>query len=558
MENASEPVVVVGGGPTGLMLACELARRGVAVRVLEAREQRAELSKALGVHARTLEVFAELGIAEAALAKGRPLGAANVYSDGERVAHVTLDRLSTQFPFVLILPQWQTEELLESKLRELGVTIERGVRVTSVWSDSEGAIVQADRADHTETLRAQYVVGCDGAHSTLRHAIGVPFEGGDYPERFALADLQVEWSHSFDEAHAFLSSDGLCAVFPLPTPGWVRVAADVSNLPDPALTPAFFAELMSARGAGTVKPGGSTWRSAFEIHRRIAPTFRRGRVFLAGDAAHVHSPAGGQGMNLGLQDAFNLGWKLAAVLQGRADDTLLDTYDAERRPVARATLRGTDFATRIGMWNKPLSRAVRGRVAGWLSQIDAVQDRITRTVAELDVHYRHSPIALEDTSLHLRPTGMADRILFARGPRAGDRAPEVPLPRRVAGEPAFLHDRLAGSAWRILVLVATPDDAGQASRVAHALAGTRPDTAEVLVVVGDSLTGGALRWDGDTLIDETGEVQRAYGAAGSCVYAIRPDGYIGFRTDRLDAAAVDTYFDRVLAPPTALPTPPAP
>ncbi len=543
----AEPVdvIVVGGGPTGLLLACELARRGVSVRLLEAEEERVPLSKALGVHARTLEVFAEIGIADEAVARGRTLHEANVYSEGEVVAHVELDRLSTRFPFVLILPQYETEMLLETAAQGFGVTIERGVRVASVRQDYDAVTVQT--ADG-ETCRAKWLVGCDGSHSTIRHAIGLPFEGSDYAETFALADLELDWDHSADSAHAFLSAEGLCAVFPLPEAGWARVAADVSreDLTDDAeLTPAFFEKLLQKRGAGRASVGTTRWTSRFEIHQRMVPEFRVGRVFLAGDAAHVHSPAGGQGMNLGLQDAFNLGWKLAAVVHGHVGEPLLDSYDAERNPVARGTLRATDFATRVGMLNGPLSRAVRGKVAGWLASFEVVQNRITRTVAELDVNYRRGPIAFEDTDT-FRRGAFSDGLVFARGPKPGDRAPDVKL-RGV--QPDRMHGWLRGPDWSLLIFISDAPDAVDAATVANAVHGATDGRVQPIIVAPDEEPPRGLRWSGPVLCDPNHDAFRAYAAAPACAYLVRPDGYIAYRSDHLDANSVLHFIDRVAARP---------
>lgn len=540
--NTSSPIVVVGAGPTGLMLACELARRGVAVRVLEARTERERLSKALGVHARTLEVFADLGIADEAIARGRTIDAVNLHSEGAPVVRVTLDRLQTRFPYVLILPQWETEALLEAHLNTLGVAVERGVHVSDVRQSEAGVEVDVEIGGDIACIGAPYVIGCDGAHSVVREALEIPFDGNAYPETFALADMDLRWDRSYDEVHAFLSGSGICAVFPLPGEGRVRVAADISGLDEPELSGAFFAGLVGSRGGGPCDPGDADWTSTFRIHRRIAERFRDGRCFLAGDAAHIHSPAGGQGMNTGIQDAYNLGWKLAAVQLGMAGDALLDTYEEERQPVARATLRGTDFATRLGMLNRPLARRVRGTVAGFLSSFDAVQERITRTVAELDVHYRRSSAVLDDTSAMPLGGQLVDRFLFARGPHAGDRAPDVPL----GDGDDRLHDAFAGVRATLLVFVSTPEGAADAALLAHAVNGATDGNTVPVLVLAEAPPAG-LRWPGRIVTDTTGAAFKAYGATDGCAYLVRPDGYIGYRSDRPDARNVMAFIERFAA-----------
>lgn len=530
-------VTIVGAGPTGLTLACELARRGVSCAVLEARTEREELSKALGVHARTLEVFEDLEIAEKAVALGRRLSGANIYSDGERVAQVTLDRLESQYAYVLILPQHDTEKLLEERLGELGGEVVRGARATRLRTYDDRVEIDVEIGGETSVVTSPWLVGCDGAHSFVRHALGVEFEGGGYAEEFALADLSLNWDRDPNAAHAFLGADGLVAVFPLPGEGRARVVADVDESDDGELTADFFSELIARRSSGEVELSDVVWSTRFRIHRRIAAQYRSGRCFLAGDAAHVHSPVGGQGMNTGIQDGYNLGWKLASVVQGHVKEDILDSYEAERRPVAKATLRGTDFATRLGMLDQPLARAIRGRVASLLTSFAPVHDRITRTVAELDVNYRRSPIVAEDVDRGSF-SDLGDRIVFARGPKPGDRCPDAPT----ADEHRHVHRWLRGFHATLFVFACDPGEAGDASLAAHAIRGATGGTVRPIVVVPDQTTHDLLRWNGGVIVDADGEVARAFGAVLGCLYLIRPDGYVAFRADRLDARAVTHYL----------------
>lgn len=542
MSNAEQtnPIVIVGAGPTGLTLACDLARRGIPVRLFEAAAQREPWSKALGVHARTLEIFADLGVVDEAIARGRAVHAANVHSDGVQVAHVTLDRLQSRYPYVLVLPQSDTEAILTAKFEALGGTVERSTRFIGMSQRDAEVFVEYETPSGPATVVASWVVGCDGARSTVRSAMGVGFEGAEYEERFALADLEIRWGRDPNEVHAFLSPQGFAAVFPLPEEGRFRVVGDITGTPEPDLSPAFFAGMIEERGAGVAEPGEASWISRFVIQRRLAETLRVGRCFIAGDAAHVHSPAGGQGMNTGIQDAWNLGWKLAAVYRGRAATSLLDTYEEERLPVARATLRGTDFATRLGMWTRPLARAVRGSVAGWITSIDAVQDRLVSTVAELDVNYRRSSISQEEVVSFPRTVPVADYFVFGRGPKPGDRAPDVPL---AGSDPDHLHAHFWGPEGVLLVFVADEESCNDAAMVAHAVEGVLGDAVKPLVVVPSPAIARELRWDEAVLVDTAGDVQRAYGASRSCLYLIRPDTYVAYRSDSLDARAVMRFLE---------------
>ncbi|MFT6396231.1 MAG: 2-polyprenyl-6-methoxyphenol hydroxylase-like FAD-dependent oxidoreductase [Bradymonadia bacterium] len=531
-------VTVVGAGPTGLTLACELARRGVRCAVLDARLEPERLSKALGVHARTLEVFEDLDIAEKAVARGRRLSGATIYSDGEQVAQVTLDTLESRHPYVLILPQHETEELLEERLGELGGSVLRGVRAARLRPYPDRVELDVEQNGETSVLSSTWLVGCDGAHSFVRHALDVEFEGAGYAEEFALADLKLDWNRDSNSAHAFLAADGIVAVFPLPEEGRARIVADLEETDTGELTAEFFEEILARRAVGEVQLSELGWTTRFRIHRRIAAQYRSGRCFLAGDAAHVHSPIGGQGMNTGIQDGYNLGWKLASVVLGHVKEDLLESYEVERRPVAQATLRGTDFATRIGMMDQPLARAIRGRVATFLTSFAPVRDRITRTVAELDVNYRRSPIVAEDVDRGSFAGTLGDRIVFARGPKPGDRCPDAPTD----DDHGHVHRWLRGTHAILFVFACDPGEAGDASLAAHAIRGATGGNVKPVVVVPDAATQERLRWNGGIIVDTSGEVARLFGAVIGCLYLIRPDGYVAFRADRLDARAVTHYL----------------
>jgi 2-polyprenyl-6-methoxyphenol hydroxylase-like FAD-dependent oxidoreductase len=531
-------VAIVGAGPTGLTLACELARRGVSIALVETRAEPQRLSKALGVHARTLEVFEDLGLAGEAVSRGRKLAGATIYSDGDPIAEVTLDHLNSRYAFVLVLPQWETETLLEGRLGELGARVHREASATSARTFDDRVEIDVVRGGQTSVITASWLVGCGGAHSLVRDALGVSFAGAAYEETFALADVSIRWDRDPHCAHAFLGSDGLAAVFPLPDDGRARIVADLDDTDPKEPTVELFEDLLRRRGARDVSVFDASWLSRFRIHRRLAGSYRVGRCFIAGDAAHVHSPVGGQGMNTGIQDAYNLGWKLAAVLQGHASEQLLDSYEAERRPVARATLRGTDVATRLGMIDRPLARAIRGRMASFLTTLGPVRDRITRAVAELDVNYRRSPIVREDTGRGL-VGGLGERIAFARGPKPGERCPDVVT----RGGRGHLHEWLHGPLATLLIFATSPAELNDASLVAHAVLGELHDQVRPVLIVATGGGADAVRWDGKIIVDTEGEVARTFGAVFGCLYLIRPDGYVGFRCDRLDARLVTHFID---------------
>ncbi|MEU4341854.1 FAD-dependent monooxygenase [Nocardia sp. NPDC023852] len=389
-------VLVVGAGPSGLVSACGLAAHGVAVRVVDRASGPASTSRANILHARGVEVLQRLGamgdLRERSLA---PVGM-RMYVRSRPIATMRFapdDRESVQALFV---SQARIEEQLRRRLTELGTDIEWDTMVTAATQDAAGVTVEF--ADGTR-LRAKWLVGCDGAHSVVRGAAGIEFPGVSVMEQFLLADAHVAWDRDRSASAGFYHRDGLLLAIPMRDADdggdlW-RLMADVPAVDGQLSTAdivARFEELLPIRaGATGVRIREAIWTSAFRIHRRLASDYRAGRVLLAGDAAHIHSPIGGQGMNTGIGDAENLAWKLSLVVSGRADERLLDTYAAERRPLATEVLRTTSANTKILVGNGAVARFVRDRVFIPLLNSPKVQQKATRTASQLWVDYRQGP-----------------------------------------------------------------------------------------------------------------------------------------------------------------------
>jgi 2-polyprenyl-6-methoxyphenol hydroxylase-like FAD-dependent oxidoreductase len=543
-------VLVVGAGPVGLTAACELLRRGIEARIVDCAPARTEHSRALAVQARTLEVLDAMGIAERFVAAGTKLHGLNVYADGARIVHVDFDDIDSPFPYVLSLPQSDTERILGERLTELGGRVEREVTLTALAQDS-GAVsaTLTDASGRTEHERFAWLVGCDGSHSAVRHALGLTFDGAPYGESFVLGDAHLTWELPGDEMHAFIGPAGPLAAFPLPHGRW-RLVAEVRNecrtpegsglertaaVDPPTLDD--FERLLRERGAPAARLRDAGWLAAFGIHRRIVPRLREGRVFLAGDAAHIHSPAGGQGMNTGMQDAYNLAWKLSLVSAGAGREALLDSYDAERRPIAAATLVATDVATRVVTMRHPVARELRDGLGALLSSIDAVQKRILAQSSELAVSYRASSIVDEHRSSVARATvgkrvgeqpTLADWVGFAGAPHPGDRAPDVVI------DPATTLFALLRHTRSTLLLFdgAAPTAEGYRNLLdVAARTGERWGAhVETWIVVPRRMPPNELSGFDRVLLDPKGALHRRYGAGSECVYVIRPDGYVGFRS----------------------------
>ncbi|MDQ2638645.1 MAG: FAD-dependent monooxygenase [Actinomycetota bacterium] len=394
-------VLVVGAGPTGLTLAVELARRGVAVRIIDAAPAPTTETRALGVQPRTLELFERLDLANAAVAEGVPVSDFKVFSEGRQFLHLNLDGLDSGYPYLLMLQQPRVEALLRARIEDFGVSVERQTGFTALTQHPDEVQVELRHGDGTtESTRASWLIGCDGAHSAVRHQLGVPFVGAAFEENFAVADVRMDWALPHEVFHAFLNRGNFSAYFPMPG-GLHRLT--IAYRPGEAPTgDVTYDELQAAvdRGAPPgARIGKVHYAGRFQIHQRKVARHSVGRVFLAGDAAHVHSVVGGQGMNTGIQDAFNLGWKLAAVVNGQAHPELLDSYAEERSPVARRLVKGTRRATRMTLLRNPIATAARRHLAPHITPLPVLQRTLRRALTQLDVSYRDGTGGTNDSRL---------------------------------------------------------------------------------------------------------------------------------------------------------------
>ncbi|MGK5732401.1 FAD-dependent monooxygenase [Streptomyces sp. URMC 124] len=509
-------VLIAGAGPTGLVLAIDLTRRGIRHRLVEKEGRGFPGSRGTGVQPRSLEVMDDLGAVKALLAAGGPIPTMQTWEGTERGREWQLvepgdPSPGVPYPNVLMCPQWRTVEVLYERLEALGGRVDFNTGLTGFTQDEHGVTAELRHADGTvETVRAGYLVAADGGRSAVRKALGVPFEVEIVDERHALiADVRMTGFEraGIDRTHWHMwtsAPGGLLGLRPLEgTTDTLQIMAfwqDTSYVPDPArdATPEALARLIAARtGLTGLVPEEVIWASAFQPKAGMAARFRDGRVLLAGDAAHIHSPAGGQGLNTSLQDAYNLGWKLGAVLRHGAPDALLDTYDAERTQVAADVLK---LSTRMHGQDRSVG-------------LERGLSRRGKETHQLTLTYRTGPLARE-----LR------RDLPEDGLRAGDRAPDAPC-TDASGAPFTLFDAFRGPHFTLLDLTGS-DAVGEqaAAAVADAewvrmyrVGGTAPD-----------------------LVDAGGHAADAYGKG---LFLIRPDGYVGLATD--EAADVRAYLARV-------------
>jgi 4,5-epoxidase len=458
-------VLVVGAGPTGLALACGLWASGVPARVVDAAPGPATTSRALGLQPRGLEVLDRLGALGTLPERGITVRAVVINVDGREVTRLRVGgttRLVTR-PGAL-MSQAEIEGQLRRRLTELGGAVEWGHEVTDL--DHDG-----------------WIVGCDGAHSRVRKLAGIGFPGVPLIERFLIADVHADLPLPRDAVSTWLRGDEMFALFPLPGTDLWRILVPQ---PDDAVEDdrlALVLRLLTERtGFPASAVTGCEWTSSFRIHRRLAQTYRAGRVLLAGDAAHIHSPFGGQGMNTGLGDAENLAWKLSLVERGRAGDALLDTYEAERRPIATEVLGNTSAMTRLMLGRTPAGRLLRDHVVVPLMNTSFVQRRVAEASSQLRVSYRSGPLG----SAYPR---------IGSGPRGGDRIADLPCVR-ADGTPTRLHAELTGR-WAVLTADAGVARLATARLGADAVSCLRPIGAQSMLVRPDGHL--AVRGDADRI-----------------------------------------------------------
>jgi 2-polyprenyl-6-methoxyphenol hydroxylase-like FAD-dependent oxidoreductase len=396
-------------------MAMELARYGVTVRIVEKAAQRTDKSKALVIWSRTLELLDRTGCTPEFLAAGFRATSARVTAGNREIAHVEFDDVDSPYPFALMLPQSETERLLEEQANRLGVRVERTVELAEFSDAREGVRATLRHADgREEIVEAAWLVGCDGAHSTVRHTLGMEFLGNTLSSDWILADVHLQGVPDPGEIRILWHSEGVLAIFPIGGTRF-RVVADVGvcedggKRPDPTLGEV--QAVLDQRGPGTLVASDPVWLASFRINERKVAEYRAGRVFLAGDAAHIHSPAGGQGMNTGMQDAFNLAWKLALVIRGRAEpSSLLESYSPERSAVGDQVLEGAGRVTMMATLKGGLKQAIRNQIASLVFGLSPVRHALADAMSELSIGYPGSPLSVHGAEIH-------------DGPRAGQRAP---------------------------------------------------------------------------------------------------------------------------------------
>jgi 2-polyprenyl-6-methoxyphenol hydroxylase-like FAD-dependent oxidoreductase len=496
-------VLIIGAGPTGLVLALWLTKLGVDVRIVDKTAEPGTTSRALAIHARTLELYRQLDLAQAVVDRGHLVPAVNLWAKGKKAARIAFENVGqdlTSFPFLEIFPQDEHERLLIERLQQAGVKVERRTELTH-FVERHGTVVAHLRGpDGSEEIcEARYLAGCDGAHSIVRTTISAEFPGAAYRHLFYVADVEASGPALDGELHVDLDEADFLAVFPLAGQGRARLIGTVRD-ERAAHAETLKFEDVSRRAIEHMRleVRRLNWFSTYHVHHRVARQFRAGRAFLLGDAGHIHSPAGGQGMNTGIGDAINLAWKLAAVLNGRAPDALLDSYETERIGFARRLVQTTDrvftFATAEGLFADIVRTRVAPLLFSTLATIQPFRKFVFKTVSQLSLNYRDSPLS----------EGVAGAV------RGGDRLPWAPAD----GDDNFTP--LSSLQWQAHVY-------GSATTTLSAWCAEH------------GLPLHLFEWT---------ERHAAAGLARDALYLIRPDAYVGLAAPTAEPEIIEQYFAR--------------
>ncbi|MEP6636192.1 MAG: FAD-dependent monooxygenase [Acidobacteriota bacterium] len=522
MDTIKTDVVIVGAGPTGLALASQFVRYGIDFVIVEKNEGVTPFSKAIGVQARTLEIYEQIGLAQPAVERGAIAGKARLLVGGEMRAEIDFSNIGaglSPYPYMLLLEQSKNEELLYDYVQRGGKEVLWKTTLESIapTNSSVTATVKTEGRD-PQNIEAKYLVGCDGSKSVTRHTLGLEFLGSTVERMFFVADVEVDWKFSHDALHVCLSRDALLAFFPLKGDQRYRI---VGSFPEEFARDE--GEVLYEEIEARIKEESKVdldirnvaWFSTYRVHTRHVNRFSEGRCFLAGDSAHIHTPAGGQGMNTGIQDGYNLAWKLALVLRGEAEATLLDTYNEERLENAKNLVQSTDRAFQFlagSEWFLAFLRtSVLPSIAKYMLGLDSVKQFVFPTISQIGINYRHGSLS--------EHTGDENYAV-----KAGDRMPYF----LVDGE--SMYDKLRQPKFHLLGF-------------SNGSSGTEQTDFETMKA---NIAGRHTDWIDFHVIPLEPQVAKVFGSERSFTVLLRPDNYIGFISPDTSPGGLEIYLERFL------------
>lgn len=520
------PVLIVGAGPTGLTMAVTLQRHGIPFRIIDKAIKPVTTSNAIIVHTRTLEVWDDLGLFSQALEKGNIIHEFSVYAKKEKLVSVNFDDIESTHRFILGLSQHCTEEILHAALQAQQISIEMETELIDLIEQSDSVTATLRHADGTtETVTTDWLIACDGGHSFIREKLQLEFRGKDLTEHFILADLPLASNLAKENLALFLTEQGPLIIAYYNQEN-ARIIAEVTH--DPVLhdaksvTQAQTEKILADRCPFPLQPQPAIWTSGFWIHERLIAAYQKNRVFFMGDTAHIHSPAGGQGMNTGIQDAYNLAWKLALVIQKHATSKLLSSYAEERQAVAKTLLKNTTALTYLMTLRHPILVALRNFMLPMVAHSEKLRKKIAMKITQLAIHYKKSSLT-------------HDCLKQPSRSQAGMRMVDVER------EHDRLFDYVRGPRFCLLAFSGITDtDLAPLKQLVQTIEEKYPNLIKVLLIQANSAT-----WEKELLHDQNQLIHQAYQTTQPQLYLIRPDKYIGFRGEWSHGEALLGYLERV-------------
>jgi 2-polyprenyl-6-methoxyphenol hydroxylase-like FAD-dependent oxidoreductase len=516
MNTINTDVLIVGAGPTGLSLACQFIRHGVDFVIVEKNEGVTPYSKAIGVHARTLEIYEQLDLAERAVTEGTIAGKVRMLESGEVLGEVDLSNIGeglSAYPYMLLLEQSKNERLLYDYMRRHDKDVLWQTELESFTQSQAGVTAQVKTSTgETQTIEAKYLVGCDGPKSKVRHSLGLTFEGSTFERLFYVADVQIDWEFSHDALHVCLARNAVVAFFPMKGERRYRIVGAFPEGFDKDEGEVLYEEIerrIKDEAEVELDITRVDWFSTYKVHTRHVNRFSRGRCFLAGDAAHIHTPAGGQGMNTGIQDAYNLAWKMAYVLKGFASERILDTYNEERLPNAERLLRTTDRMFNLAAGTDWLVNLIRTTIfppmAKFILSFDAVKTRFFPLISQIGINYRVGSLSKHNGDSEFEV-------------KAGDRMPYFLIDGK------SIYDRLREARFHLLTFSDGESDYGEFR---------------------DEVEGEYADLLDHHVVPLSQQVAEVFGARGPFNVLLRPDNYVGFISQEIGLSRVRNYLSEI-------------
>ncbi len=526
MSQNNIDVLIVGAGPVGLFCANELLRHGLSCRIIDKKSTTSDKSKALGIHIRTLDVLEDGGLIDEFLKQGQPVIGAIFKSKGKTLFQVSFEEIEADRHFLIDLPQNQTEAILYQHLQNKDVQVEWETELTHVIQSQTEISATVVKNNQNESINATWLIACDGAHSTVRHQVNGEFKGSSYQQTWWLADLLVDWTVPENQMAIYISDNGPLACFPMGNKRYRLVMTAPKN---PKVAPSIedIDREFKQRSSDPAILSNPVWITPFSIHHRQIQQYRYDRIFFAGDAAHIHSPMGGQGLNTGIQDIYNLVWKLALVEKRKAKPGLLNTYHEERFAVGQAVLKKTDIMTRMILLTNPLVTRLRNAFIQFVTSFKKIRKIVVNDIAELDISYANSSIVHESGSL--------------KQLKAGVFLPDFQLLDPVTQKKATRNTMIQGTQHHLIIFSGDDSNVSELTNLADSLAEQYPHTLQVHLVLENKLLESTNKqvkiW-----LDEERQVHQRFALTQPSLLLVRPDKYIGILQSPINQEELSKQF----------------